>query len=387
MELAFQKKGEFSKFFLAYYSEKKLTKSIVNSVDISSSVSSLIESQQNLTLRVSGQLIIGIVRVFLKKCLFILSDLENFLAFSIAKNYDVAAKEPINASTQYITLSDRKRNVINIEETLSVGSFIPSARDSIEIGRNTANRGEITLEEINYTPRSAVLSSLNDLEPIEDFLQDVSPARPVEDLEVPAANTPAISVHISTPGTMRREARVQVNAYKVKNDSKTTEENYGAVNEPKREFKLLKAKKMNMDSVTLFHKPYLNLPDELKELYLFKPFHDPPALHNNEPEMELDGKDYSPHTNNDLIEPDFNYDDENINNNRLQTHQQLTGSYENFLETIKNKSNGKKIEFVSLVTNDRKAASRSFYDLMLIASKGSGFVYQKSYFGKILIKT
>ena len=201
MELALLPKGEFSKIFLAYYSEKKLSKTIVNSIDLTVSVNSWIESDKTLSLRISGQLILGILRIFSKQCAFLLSEIEDFLKSSIAIQ---VPKEPINAITQHITLSDTKRRVISLEDAFSTSSFLKSSRGSIEVGRNTLARDEVTLNEINYTPRSLLANSAHDLEMTENFLQDITPNGSIHELEPIPLDTPGLSVHLNTPMTQKK---------------------------------------------------------------------------------------------------------------------------------------------------------------------------------------
>ena len=403
MDIVLHQKGEFSKIFLAYYSEKKLTKAAVNSIDLTKSVDSMIDSEKTLSLRVSGQLIIGILRILVKQCTLLLLDLEEFLSHSSDPNPKPVDKEPITAITQNITLSDRKKRLISLEDTFSTSSFVKSSRESIEIGRNTAQKDAITLNEINYTPRSAIASSTHDLDPAENFLHDITPADSMHELEPMAIDTPEIAIDLSTPATQHRralfkekeKARSSAKKYKPKRDLQTIQEIATDPDLLRKEHQMYGGKTMALDSTNLFFKHVLEIPNELKELYGGnmewgksggKGVESAGAEVENAQEVDQHREDFQ--DNQDLEPLTYaNEGNEEMANGDARDVQPLTDVSEDLLKIIQSKPKTKKILFESIVGKDRNEAAKAFYSLMIIASKGLVVIEQETYFDNILIKS
>jgi cohesin complex subunit SCC1 len=68
------RKGPLGKIWLAAHFDKKLTKNQIFSTDISDSVESVLKSTNPLALRVSGHLMLGIVRIYNRKVKYLISD-------------------------------------------------------------------------------------------------------------------------------------------------------------------------------------------------------------------------------------------------------------------------------------------------------------------------
>lgn len=68
------RKGPLGKIWLAAHFDKKLTKTQIFSTDISSSVESVLNPSTPLALRVSGHLMLGIVRIYSRKVKYLMSD-------------------------------------------------------------------------------------------------------------------------------------------------------------------------------------------------------------------------------------------------------------------------------------------------------------------------
>lgn len=68
------KKGPLGKVWLAAHFDKKLTKQQIFSTDITASVNSILNPATPLALRVSGHLMLGIVRIYSKKVKYLMSD-------------------------------------------------------------------------------------------------------------------------------------------------------------------------------------------------------------------------------------------------------------------------------------------------------------------------
>ncbi|KAJ1438080.1 Rec8 like protein-domain-containing protein [Ochromonadaceae sp. CCMP2298] len=73
-EVILARKGPLGKIWLAAHFDKKLTKTQIFSTDISSSVESVLNPASPLALRVSGHLMLGIVRIYSRKVKYLMSD-------------------------------------------------------------------------------------------------------------------------------------------------------------------------------------------------------------------------------------------------------------------------------------------------------------------------
>ena len=90
-QLILAKKGPLGRIWLAAHFQKKLNKKEIFSTSIHESVESIISPDEPLSLRVSGHLLLGVVRIFSKKCHFLAADcrdarLKLLHAFRSAKN-------------------------------------------------------------------------------------------------------------------------------------------------------------------------------------------------------------------------------------------------------------------------------------------------------------
>ena len=90
-QLILAKKGPLGRIWLAAHFHKKLNKKEIFSTSIQDSVESIISPDEPLSLRVSGHLLLGVVRIFSKKCHFLAADcrdarLKLLHAFRSAKN-------------------------------------------------------------------------------------------------------------------------------------------------------------------------------------------------------------------------------------------------------------------------------------------------------------
>ncbi|CAM9177555.1 unnamed protein product, partial [Ectocarpus fasciculatus] len=68
------RKGPLGKIWLAAHWDKKLTKQNIFSCDISESVDNILNPTAPLALRVSGHLMLGIVRIYSRKVKYLIAD-------------------------------------------------------------------------------------------------------------------------------------------------------------------------------------------------------------------------------------------------------------------------------------------------------------------------
>lgn len=73
-QIILSRKGPLGKIWLAAHFEKKLSRQQIFSTDISATVDSVVNSNVPLALRVSGQLMLGIVRIYAKKLSYLVGD-------------------------------------------------------------------------------------------------------------------------------------------------------------------------------------------------------------------------------------------------------------------------------------------------------------------------
>ena len=73
------KKGPLGKIWLAAHMDKTLTKTQVFSTDIKTSVQSIMQPTVHLALRMSGHLLLGVVRIYSRKVKYLLDDCSNAL--------------------------------------------------------------------------------------------------------------------------------------------------------------------------------------------------------------------------------------------------------------------------------------------------------------------
>lgn len=94
------RKGPLGKIWLAAHFEKKLTKAQIFSTDISNAVQSLLDPSAPLALRVSGHLMLGLVRIYSKKVKYLMIDCTDAMwkmqfAFQPGK-VDIDAQNTVN---------------------------------------------------------------------------------------------------------------------------------------------------------------------------------------------------------------------------------------------------------------------------------------------------
>mmetsp|Transcript_10467 Transcript_10467/g.18864 ORF Transcript_10467/g.18864 Transcript_10467/m.18864 type:complete len:684 (-) Transcript_10467:644-2695(-) len=74
------KKGPLAKIWLAAHMQSKLTKAMVNSTDVSQSCEKIVEPEAPLALRLSSNLMLGVVRIYSRKTKYLLSDCSEAMA-------------------------------------------------------------------------------------------------------------------------------------------------------------------------------------------------------------------------------------------------------------------------------------------------------------------
>jgi cohesin complex subunit SCC1 len=184
MEISLDSKSSLSRMWLAAHWERKLTKSQITSHDIKESVSAMINPSETLALRVTGHLLLGLVKIVSKKAAFLLGELEETLE-QLQQGFKTNAAELLKAAgitalPKDITMSARKPPpaLDSYDDPLSL---ITSQRSSVERPRYIADRAQITMSESETTPLAAryTLKAMRESQfgTSQSFLDDVENSR------------------------------------------------------------------------------------------------------------------------------------------------------------------------------------------------------------------
>jgi len=194
-------KGKLAPVWLAANWEKKLTKTQVAETSVRDSVNAIIKPQMPLALRVSGQLLHGVVRIYQKKTKYLLDDCSE--AFNTLRQQNQAkfgkksggggskgqtelSGENKKANETLITLSEQSFNDLfaglpsdmSLEEIADQFNFGEDEEDEEDFSlMNVARARDILLDEadtFDLSHQSNVMSELDDNIIPDRFLQDES---------------------------------------------------------------------------------------------------------------------------------------------------------------------------------------------------------------------
>jgi hypothetical protein len=183
MEIIKDPKQNLAKVWIAAHWDKKLTKSVIMNHSIKESVSTLIAPENTLALRVAGSLLFGIVKLLLKKVVFLIAeaeDLSNKVTLSFNSNESKSKPNATTARSNTITLSSRKArtSLQSFDGMLSAASILNTTQPSIEVPRNIASNDKITMREFDLTPLSGQFSAEKfrniQIDMSNNFLEDVA---------------------------------------------------------------------------------------------------------------------------------------------------------------------------------------------------------------------
>ena len=136
------KKGPLARVWLAAHWDKKITKSQILETNIVESVDSILQPRIKLSLRTSSHLLLGIVRIYARKTIYLLQDCQD-AAFKIKSAFRPGAVDlpegKQEAAVNAITLPEMLDFVTNFDLIEPPTSFEPVV--------NTTNHRNITLAE------------------------------------------------------------------------------------------------------------------------------------------------------------------------------------------------------------------------------------------------
>lgn len=178
------RRGALSKVWLAAHFDKKLTKGQIFSTDITASVHSLLKNENHLNLKVSGQLMLGIVKIYAKKLKYLMNDCtESMWKMKLALR---PGQIDIEIMANNSHLIDDLRHFGNINSDfdfpmldniafdsqylLSTECFDPNSGDynddsyntSILSGHTSLNRNSLSFADNNYIDDDDILPNFND---------------------------------------------------------------------------------------------------------------------------------------------------------------------------------------------------------------------------------
>ncbi|KAI6204762.1 hypothetical protein M3Y94_00714300 [Aphelenchoides besseyi] len=144
------KKGPLSKIWLAAHWERKLSKAQIFETDVQSAVDEIIRPKQKMSLRTTGHLLLGVVRIYSKKAKYVLADCnEAFIKIKMAFR-------PGTGEIQLVDKRDRNNSEVDILDDLD--TVMPDLSDydfapgPLQIQQSRID--DITLQEDNFDTRS-----------------------------------------------------------------------------------------------------------------------------------------------------------------------------------------------------------------------------------------
>ncbi|KAJ0404946.1 hypothetical protein P43SY_005945 [Pythium insidiosum] len=149
-QIILAKKGPLGKIWLAAHWDKKLNKQQIFTADIQSSVDSIVNPQVPLALRVSGHLLLGVVRIYSRKVKYLFSDCsEALVKIKLAFRPGVVDLPENHQQASTHTINVANFGEFEAELTYSIDAIpAPSLDEWISASSQTiARRQDITLAD------------------------------------------------------------------------------------------------------------------------------------------------------------------------------------------------------------------------------------------------
>ncbi|DBA00258.1 TPA: hypothetical protein N0F65_007902 [Lagenidium giganteum] len=149
-QIILAKKGPLGKIWLAAHWDKKLNKQQIFTADISSSVDSIVNPQVPLALRVSGHLLLGVVRIYSRKVNYLFTDCsEALVKIKLAFRPGVVDLPASNQQASTHAINVTNFGEFEAELTYSIDAIAaPSLDEWISASsQTTARRQDITLAD------------------------------------------------------------------------------------------------------------------------------------------------------------------------------------------------------------------------------------------------
>lgn len=120
-ETLLSKTGPLARVWLAANLERKLTKNNIMQSNIESSVNAIVDQgQAPMALRLSGQLLLGVVRIYSRKARYLLDDCNEALLKLKMVYLDAFSSKIIFANLTYRLFAQEMLTFLQINPTLSI---------------------------------------------------------------------------------------------------------------------------------------------------------------------------------------------------------------------------------------------------------------------------
>ncbi|KAG6587252.1 Double-strand-break repair protein rad21 [Phytophthora cinnamomi] len=149
-QIVLAKKGPLGKIWLAAHWDKKLNKAQIFSADVHSSVDSILNPQVPLALRVSGHLLLGVVRIYSRKVKYLYADCsEALVKIKLAFRPGVVDLPAASQQAAPHAINVANFGEFEVEVTYSVEAIsVPSLDEWVAASSQTvARRQDITLAD------------------------------------------------------------------------------------------------------------------------------------------------------------------------------------------------------------------------------------------------
>eukprot|EP00854_Cymbomonas_tetramitiformis_P013969 gene13969-16510_t len=151
------KKGPLGTIWIAAHMDKKLRKSQIFETDIANSVDTILQPSVPLALRLSGQLLLGVVRIYSRQASFLHSDCSE----ALVKFKQVLRPDVINLPTEVHNVAHRELTLPDYSEDFDIST-----------GSDLVTTFEYTAEKLSHGAREAI--TLEELPPADSFSSQIS---------------------------------------------------------------------------------------------------------------------------------------------------------------------------------------------------------------------
>lgn len=204
----FVKKGPLAKVWLAAHFHRKLNKQMVQGTDINLSCKSILEPQAPLALRLTGQLLLGLVRIYQKKVKYLQEDCSDALtkmkSVFRAGAVDLPPESAV-AAAGTITHPDNYDEIEYAIPDIPMENFDDMMADMIPEGRAASSLGGPRLDDYSTDTKAITLDEQEDGFQIHDGLLDhdddlMPPFMNDDEVELPRSEDVEGGFDVQTPG-------------------------------------------------------------------------------------------------------------------------------------------------------------------------------------------
>lgn len=126
-QIILHKKGPLGKVWLAaHWGDKKLGRPQIFAVDLSASVDSIVHPQVPLALRVSGHLLLGVVRIYSRKVKYLMNDAQEAMVkikMAFSSSTSAAAIDMVPRSSDYLNIAGFEEDYQNMAVDMDMDHY------------------------------------------------------------------------------------------------------------------------------------------------------------------------------------------------------------------------------------------------------------------------